>query len=212
MIKTIVDLFQAQIQALPFVGNYGGLVRVITQNKVIDEKTGATKRIVFPVTCNAPSDCWKHGFHRAITPDSRNKSIFYFETVQEPAFVKYDGPKMNRLLYSGKIRLVGWLNLPKLGFEKDCSIDEGIFYADFMEMLPGRYSIGGNFASSMVQIGEPSIVPKERVFSSYTYSDVSKNLLYPYVYFALDFPLAISINKLCLVSPTIAAPVDCVIV
>jgi len=198
----VVKCLEPIIKDFPFVENYGGLVQVVSKTEVLDN--GVTKKITFPVTCNATATCLNNSGYSPIIPGQCN-SIFYFEGSDlRPRGC--EGAKGKTYVWTGTLTLVGWVNLRKLGVAicGDCS---AIIACIMTSGIIGKCKLGPPYNNGSVEIGLPNIRKNDyKIFSKYSYySKLKDKLIYPYQFFALDFPVTIKIPEGC-IDAEICAP------
>jgi len=214
MLNQIITSISPLIQSLPFVERYGGLVQVIEKKQLVSEELQIYETIKFPITCNADATCFHANMYAPIVPNSMYKSVFYFEELQSMRYTETEGPKNSVVCYEGKIRLVGWLNLQKLGIEGcqyACDAYACILAKQFG--LIGMHDMPLPYEKAKFAIGYPNIVPKTpAIFSKYSYNDIIKCLIYPYDYFALDFPVKVKIAVNCIDCVEPNEPIECLTV
>lgn len=214
MIQTAIQAILPKLQQLDFVGNVSGLVVPITKQTVICDNEGRETIVsdTFPVACSMTADdCFKNGKYELLLPDSRRNSIFFFEELSGAKLVD-TGVKGNTLKFTASVRLLGWLNLQKLGID-DCG-KSGYFSIKTLCAIRGKCDLPSPFTNSWVNFELiKTVVKSPSIFSKYTFS---KNKLavfmFPYDYFALDFKVTICVNKNCLDEITIGNPIECLVV
>jgi hypothetical protein len=132
MNQAIANIVREYIEVLPFVDKIAGLVA--TQSMTVTGEGGATAIKRYPVACCVPDEC-KIGDYNDLAPDSRYKSVIYFED-RGISFERYAG---NFKYYRSNLRLVAWLNVMKiLGDECDssqCTYSSHAI-ADIIRILP----------------------------------------------------------------------------
>lgn len=208
MIRKVIQQVSHKITALPFVQRYGGVVQTVTKLDVIDEGLVIENR--FPVSCSTTAlQCWEQGKYKNLIPDDSYKSIFYFEERDAFRLVSRREMKGQGIEYSARVRLVGWLNLAKLG-SQDCELSDIIAF-NCIGALTGSYTITTP-VQGIVQIRPVGMVPKGlEIFERYTYNEREVGfLLYPYDYFAVDFDVIMSMNPGCLDTFTPTTEIDCI--
>ena len=111
MNQGIANIIKGYIEYLSFVDKIAGLVS--TQYMTID---GVQKS--YPVACCVTADDCKEGAYNDLAPDSRYKTVIYFEDGGV-SFVSEAG---NFRHYRSRLRLVCWINVAKLN-EDGCYTD-----------------------------------------------------------------------------------------
>lgn len=174
MIKQVIDKLQP-LEYLYFLPKYGGLVRTARKKVVVSEDE--TTELLFPVSLNTGADCYETGEYRNLVPDTDQRSIVYIEqTTDIEAIEKPPLPsRYNIGAYGVTVRIVVWLNLPKLGHEHYAQSIEPYLTAVFGVVQDAGYDI------------RRVLVRDEEIFSKYAYDDrILSKLGYPYDFFAVD--------------------------
>lgn len=185
MISKIANILKNNIEALEWIDKISGMV--ITVN--VQEKVGdnvITKS--YPVSCDITSDDCIKGHYKDLIPDSKKKSVVYFEDIGGTQFVKQEG---NRLYYRASLRLVAWLNY-KLLNEDSCGVasvceNTGDYVLSIIKSL--SYMPFDEDELYGIKIYPPKQAEKSSdIFGRYTYAEEAvQYLMYPFDYFALDF-------------------------
>jgi hypothetical protein len=177
MNQAIANIIKESIEDLDFVDKIAGLVS--TQYMNIE---GVTKS--YPVACCVLDTC-KTGDYNDLAPDSKYKSVIYFEDGGV-SFVRAQG---NFKYYQSRLRLVGWLNVKAiLGDECDASQCTYSSHAimDIIRLLPEFPQNIAPFTRVYMEVTSQAIRDKA-IFSKYTYNELqTQYLMSPYDYFALD--------------------------
>lgn len=180
----IANIFKRHIDDLTWVDKIAGLV----QTANIRQKEGDSYvNKSYPISCDITVDQCTSGQYQDLAPDSKKKSVLYFEDGGVD-FVERIG---NRMKFRGSLRLVCWLNLREInrgtcdGDAGDCGIS-GDYVIDVIKTLPTSPISTVDFVS--IQVTNISQVERSvAIFSKYTYSEfATQYLMYPYDYFALD--------------------------
>lgn len=191
MTQDIADIVKGYITSLGFVDKISGLSRSITFET--QNENGQTIRKTIPIACNVThADCLK-GRYEDLIPDSKYKSLIYFEELNGARLVDNTPRDFS---FEATLRLVCWLNLKKLG-ESDCSISS-LALTNILNVLPGSYFNNGIYTRILIEIiGE---VKKDKaIFGQYTYDDAKKQyLMYPFDFFALDLKVSFSVSRNCI--------------
>ena len=184
MNQAIANIIKESIEDLDFVDKIAGLVS--TQYMNIE---GVTKS--YPVACCVPDTC-KTGDYNDLAPDSKYKSVIYFEDGGV-SFVRAQG---NFKYYQSRLRLVGWLNVKAiLGDECDASQCTYSSHAimDIIRLLPEFPQNIAPFTQVYMEVTSQAVRDKA-IFSKYTYNELqTQYLMSPYDYFALDIETTFSI-------------------
>jgi hypothetical protein len=200
MIVDIGLILKSYLAPLPFVDRLGGIVRPITKTDRDGEKT---IKKTFPVDCNVTEHDCIAGQYTDLVPNSKYKSIHYFEdngtSILQRTAMDFH--------FQAKLKLVGWLNLKKLG-KTECSLSS-LAIANILKAFPTNYFNNGIY--SRIQISVLGQDPKDsRIFSKYSYSEEqTQYLMYPYDYFALNLSVGFSIREACINDWNITPVITC---
>ena len=179
MNNIIADLLKGYIDTLVWSDKTSGLVQ--TANIRIKNGDSVSDKS-YPVSCHMTYNACIKGAYQDLAPDSKKKSVLYFED-KGVAFVEKIG---NRMKMRSSLRLVGWLNLCLI--EDSCG-QTGSYVIDVIKVLPSHVFSTTEFISIFIS----SISQVERsvdIFSKYTYNEqATQYLMYPYDYFALDLEI-----------------------
>jgi len=188
MIHTIGEILKGKIAGFSYVDRLAGVV----QTAVDKSDKGIINK--FPVACDVNGvSCDEGGRIKDLIPNDAKKSVIYFEDLGGSLFQTKSG---NDLKFTSRIRLVGWLNLKKLG-KDDCSVTAKVV-AHLITRMESTKEI--NYPPfTRLKIKVLNQVPKSAaIFSKYTYAQTrAQFLIYPFDYFAIDFLVTYSINKNC---------------
>ena len=191
MNEGIANIIRDRIVELPFVDKISGLVRTLAYT---DSNDKGKVRKSYPISCDVCfDDCMKDGKKKLydLIPDSSKRSVIYFEDNG----VRSVGAQGNLQNFESSLRLVGWLNMAKLG-RNDCSITPAVI-ASILAAVPVTYLNSNPLVR--VKIDPGTIEPKTpAIFSRYTYDEtVTQYLLHPYDYFAINFVTKFSVARAC---------------
>lgn len=167
-----------------FVDKIAGLVQTVHLN--ISNQDGTKTEKTFPVSCNFTAEDCKQGLYNDLTPDSKYKTVIYFED----GGVSFNERKGNFVYYTSTLKLVCWINT--ILYKADwCG--QGVPCTVGAEIIK---KIICCFPSQPVTITPyvrflPTIVSEDirsnSIFSKYTYNELqTQYLLYPYDFFALN--------------------------
>ena len=214
MLHESIELLREDITQLPYVQRYGGLV--IKAKRVELLENGMKIECTYPVACGVSFiDCFSGPTkYLDMIPNSNYTSIFYWEVLKWPTInLSKQGLKGNLKQFDAQVRLVGWLNLAKLGMLDQCSI-AGQISSNLCDVIDGAYQFENSpFHAGGFQISFARLIGKEPdiLFGEYSYSEaVKKCLLGPYEFFGMDFNMAIRINPKCVDQFTVGTPVECI--
>ena len=184
----IADILKTNIESLPFIDRLSGLVRTVS----IKEESGRITRK--PIACDVSSDDCARGTYQDLVPNSSKLSIVYFE---ENGGVQPIGNEKNNYVFRSQLRMVGWLNLKKMGFT-NCTWS-GNAVLQILSRLPRNVFNSGNFQKIKITAIAEAEKSAENIFGKYTYDEtVNQYLLYPFDYFALNITTEFQVNPDCI--------------
>lgn len=197
----IADIIKSQIENLPFMDRTAGLVRIVKRQEV-GEKGTIVK--TFPVDCDVSQKDCVSGKYTDLIPNTKYKSIHYFEDMG----VTPSGQDQLNFDFDARLRLVGWLNLQKLG-KTTCSVSHLAIAAILKKISSGNFN---SFPFTRIQIKCSGIEPKTAaIFSKYSYAEeISQYLLYPYDYYAMNFNVSFRVPYKCIDDWQSSLPENCV--
>lgn len=204
MTTDFAEALRDLIEPLSFVDKLTGLVRAV----VISEETEAgKKRKSFPVACNvSAADCTNTSNLKELCPDDSKKSVMYFE---ENGGSQLIGFEKGNFKYRAQLRLVGWLNLPKLGVTS-CSWSAAAVLNIINVMPLDYFNITGKPYTRCKITGLNEVNKSAAIFSKYTYDEaVNQYLIYPLDYFALDITIEYVVPRNCIEALIPAEPINC---
>ena len=188
MTGALAAILLTHLQGLPFADRLAGLVRTVT----ITGEDG--KRKAFPVACNVTNADCTAGRYQDLVPDSSRKSVMYFED---------GGTVLTGLLkgdpqFRSTIRLIGWLNLKKMGLT-DCDFATTAI-TNIIKNLPwAEFNSPANGFVRVKLTGLNVLEKSSAIFSRYTYDEaVTQYLLYPYDYFGLNLTVEYTVRRSCI--------------
>ena len=191
MNNIIANILKSRIETIDWSEKVAGLVQ--TANIRVKNGESITDKS-YPISCNVSYEACIKGTYDQLAPDSKKKSIMYFED-RGVSFVEREG---NRMKFRSSLRLVGWLNLCLI--DDSCGVS-GNYVIDVIKALPSKPFSTADFIS----IAITSISQVERsvdIFSRYTYNEqATQYLMYPFDYFALDLEMEYTIP--CIVAPVV---------
>lgn len=196
MNSEIANIILDQITGLPWIDKYSGLVRVISKtepNPTILNPNGVIKKF-FPVACNLSIDQCTDATYTELMPNSRYKSILYFEDL---GVTVLDSDERFASLRSS-LKLIVWLNGKKLGYN-GCGLSAIAELSILKALSTVRKGFNeGNF--TRITINTPLIDAKSAaIFSKYSYNeDATQYLMFPNDYFSMT------------IQTTFTAPFSCI--
>ncbi len=166
-------------------------------------------------------DCTEDARYKNLVPNSKFRSILFFEDNNGAQFQRIESPKGGIYVWGFNLRLIGWLNLALLG-GSGCEY-AGAFALQIIQILmdnQGKHDLLTSGLSggvdiipvARVEVKSISQAPKnQNIFSKYTFTKEREQglFLYPYDYFALDIKGEFYINNGCITAFSTAAGIDC---
>jgi hypothetical protein len=167
-----------------FVDKIGGLVQTVYEN--IIDKEGNKVQKAYPVSCNFTAEDCKNGLYNEFTPDSKYKTVIYFED----GGVTLNNRQGKFVCYTSNLKLVCWINtiLYKAdwcGQGVPCTVGAEIIKKIIccLPQLPVNVTPYVRFSPVIVS----EDVRSNSIFSKYTYNELqTQYLLYPFDFFALN--------------------------
>lgn len=214
MIGSVIKQLGDQLEALDWVEVYGGLVQTmrIRQGEAENEVYN-----VFPISCDvSEADCVSDQRYQDLVPNDSKRSILYFETLnglQDVGPQKIGRGSTNRFrrVFRGAVRLVGWLNMQRLGVDECYGADMAV--RSIIKMLNNEYNVfppGSLFENGEIDFTIQRIVPKDHkvIFGRYNYLDSNGYWLYPFDFFAIDLSIRLILPLCDYDFPTNGIPID----
>lgn len=211
MIYIIEPTLRDQITALPFIERYGGIA--IPFRTSLEGANNAMYPVTFPVSANlSETDCLQGGKLTNLVPDDRYKSLAYFEGITTPTTVLHTGVKQSILEMKTTVKLVVWVNLPKVGIGTSTE-SIGILALETANAIygsQGYYNFNYSGTSGHIIIGQYRVsFDPAQVFTGYTYQDRQAFLMYPYGFFTVLIDVNVKVGNLCNLS-SILNPINCI--
>ena len=214
MISTVIKQIGDQLQALDWVDVYGGLVQTIRIRQ--GEAENETYN-VFPISCDvSDADCVANQRYQDLVPDDSKASILYFETLNGlqdvgPQQIGRGSTNRFRRVFRGAVRLVGWLNMQKLGVTECNGADMAV--RSILKILNEEYNsfpAGSLLENANLRFNIQRIVPKDHrvIFGRYNYLDSNGYWLYPFDFFAVDLGINLILPLCDYEFPTNGVPID----
>jgi hypothetical protein len=210
MTFTIAETLKNKILPLGFCERFGGIA------VPFEIYTANNKLVRVPVTFGVDGQaCYESGKLFDLSPNDAYRSVMFFED-QTGSTVVTQGK--THFSFSGTFRLLGWLNLAKLGHE------EGGYFTDLVvgtivkTLLSGDRStvltiddFGGTLEGAVVQVETVSIPRKDRsLFSRYTAAEWQQAFVYPFDFFAIDIQARITVGRNCFTEADATDPITCI--
>jgi hypothetical protein len=199
MIYLLEQVFRPKIQALNWVGKYGGIVTKY------DDKA---KNLIYPITAfNSDPLCSETDVYTPITPDDGFKSVVYWEQLGSTQI------NISELRYTegtARLRLVAWINPKKQGVTPAYGLSS-IYANDLLSRLKAIQGATVATIPISLSISRASILEADEnnIFGSYGYSDRKNLFVRPYEFFAIDFEFTFVMPKNCASLVTIGTSIDC---
>jgi hypothetical protein len=197
MNQAIANIIKEKIQDLDFIDKIAGLVSATYSNVRDGDKI---EQKCFPVACCVTADDCKVGAYNDLCPDSKYKTVIYFEDGGVK-FVKSEG---NFKYYTSDLNLICWINVAKI-LEDGCNIGttctlSAHIIAEIIRHLPEFAQHIDPFSHVKIEVTGQT-VRSNSIFSKYTYNEKqTQYLMYPYDYFSLDIKTDFAI---CMKSTTV---------
>ena len=189
MNNKIANIVVGFIEDLPWIEKLSGLTQVAR----VSQSSGDSKvEKRFPISCAMNyDDACKLGTYDELSPDSKYKSVVFFE---DDSF-SLDEKVGDKLYYESTIRLVAWLNLCKI--EDSCGTS-GDYVLSIIKALPAMaYNYGVMLG---ITIDVTSQLQRDvSIFSKYTFNEKqTQYLMYPYDFFALEIRTRFHVKSECI--------------
>lgn len=198
MIADVGNIIKTKISDLPFIDKLAGVVRVINY------KTTEGVKGSFPADCRISlSDCNKGKRYLDLCPDSSKKSVIYLED----SGLRQTDKRGTIQSYEAQYNLVGWLNLPKLGFT-ECSYSAIAIGAILKKIsIPPFHSGIYQYVDIKVIGQQPKSIDP---FSKYSYDEtINQYLMYPYDHFVLSIDVSFKFDTRCITDAILSPADDC---
>lgn len=184
----IAEIVRQYIATASFADKVAGLVQPL--NVGITDQNGNRVEKIYPVSCTYTYDECKKGKYAELIPDSRYKSIMYFED-NGLQFLERDGRWQNM---ASNLRLVCWANMKRLGKQDYNSPD---MIMELLKILPQLPFSTARF-HKMEILPTTQEVRGNNIFARYTYNEpITQYLFYPYDYFAINLNIRFKIIPQC---------------
>ena len=193
-----IELLRQDIESLSWVDRFGGLTQVVSYETFDKDNNRVVKTIPISCASNTEECNNKDQFYQNLIPDSSKKSVLYFEPLQ--GFTDNGAINGNQYFrnYTGRTRLVGWVNSKLLGLQDDCLLSAKLIRSLFPIIVSEFSNLTGVFEGAKIRFRNPKVVVKSpSIFSSYTYDVDTQFLINPYDYFAIDIDVVLDLNVGC---------------
>ena len=199
----IGDIIINRLATLPWLDKYVGVVKTLSYQG--QDSLGKTIIKRMPVSCRTSQNQCSSGTYIDLCPDNKKKSIFFLKD-NGVRFVSKDGDKY---YWRASYNAVGWLNLPKLGYE-NCNYS-GVAITGILSKFPSSpfQEIGSIYQRVMINV-DGQLSQNTNPFSEYTFpEEITQYLMYPYEAFVLPITVDFMINKSCLSALPLGQPIAC---
>ena len=184
MNQAIADIIKGHIEDLDFVDKIAGLTSAATF--VIKGKENEEAEKTVPIACCVTADDCKEGAYNDLMPDSRYKTVIYFEDEG----VSFERAEGKWKYYTSDLRLVCWINVARVLADccktgQACTLAAHLI-AEIIRVLPDFPENHSPFDHVYSEV-TGQVARTNSIFSAYTYDEKhSQYLMYPYDYFALS--------------------------
>lgn len=222
---TVIDpvINDIQVSNNLLIEKYGGLAVSLTFQESVSETASGEpimKTKVFPVSCTSSFDDCRSNRFQDLVPNSKHRSIGYFEQIGDAARNAIEEGRAKRgslFVYDIPVRLVVWLNIPKMNLNGDQATACNIAGMVLMKLQKALYRPNGFefpadvYPNSNVQMIFQAQEAKDanRIFGKYSYGDLTKFMLFPYDWFSLRYLVRVRISANCYDAFTIGTPENC---
>ena len=196
MIKDLARIFMNTIEDLPFTEKIGGLVELTSEDS---RKMLVSCDYIYP-------DCQGNKDYLEFVPSADLKSMFYFENDNGARLKEQKAG--NIMVFETDIRLVGWINKKKLGYD-DSNVTSLIQNA-LLKRLMTKDEIAKHITSPFLAIKTTSIKEDNKTPKIFTKNEYKDNFRFnPYDYFSLTISVLFYIDYKCLDSFVVKTPLEC---
>ena len=219
IIERLISYISDDIKALNYGEVYGGVARTQRVKEFEDAKLGVTIYKKFPISCAISGDVEPNKTvqrFRDLIPNDGKKSILYWEVLQGMKDVggfapnTKNAPNEQVRVMRGRARLVGWLNLKRLGVSNCNSAADAIF--PLLPIVTQQKAYPAiPLQNTKVRYRLDNIVPRDiSIFSKYTYDPLEYTFTYPFDYFAMDISIELILPLGCVPQFPISNEITCV--
>lgn len=184
MNQAIANIIKGHIEELDFVDKIAGLTSVATFEIKGTDNTPVVKTV--PIACCVTADDCKQGAYNDLMPDSRYKTVIYFEDRG----VSFERAEGKWKYYTSSLTLVCWINVARINAEcckggESCTLAAHLI-AEIIRALPSFPENSSPFDHVYSEVTGQAI-RSSSIFSAYTYDEKhAQYLMYPYDYFSLE--------------------------
>lgn len=195
----IAEVLKGFLTTASFTDKIAGLVQ--TMRVGITNNDGQRTESLFPVSCLYTYDECKTGKYAELVPNSKYKSILYFED-NGLSFGQREGRWQ---FVESRLKLICWANMKKI--DKD-DYNSSNMISEILYLFPDMPFDSGIFKQVLISVTGQDI-RNNSIFSKYSYNEpFTQYLMYPYDYFALNLTINFKIIPACY-EPTDNPTTDC---
>ncbi|MEL6803856.1 MAG: hypothetical protein AAFO91_08765, partial [Bacteroidota bacterium] len=145
-----------------------------------------------------------------LVPNDAYANLLYFEQLEDLRQARTESSRSMK--FAGRVRLVYWLNLPKMGVQQANQMEvQSAVSSVLTAVLDDNFPINQPFPSRIEYSSFSIVKSSEEIFKNYSYdANMSAMLLYPYDFGAIDFMASIDFNKSCINEFNLGPQIDCV--
>lgn len=209
----IAEVLRAKMGGLGWIERVGGLVQIASRPVYSTAGPGMkatqTGTEYYPVACNVNvADCWENGVYKLLEPDGKKSGVLFFMDNGGIRQIAIEGPKSAFVRFSFSLKMLCWLNLPRLGdpITANGATASGRIAPFFMGQLYGEQTATGVFNGELeeevfksirvTKIDELTKTPE--MFAPFDFSRRRELFFYPYDYMGFVLEGEFLINKNCL--------------
>lgn len=196
MVRDLAKVLMNTISTLPFTDKIGGVA----------ELTSKDSRQMLVACDYIQNNCQGDKSYTELVPSVDLKSLFYFENERGAVFKEHKAGDI--MVYETEMRLVGWINQKRLGYN-----DENVtslIISSLIKRLLSNDQIKQNISSPFLAIRTTSVKEDNkdpRIFTKHGYKDNFR--FKPYDYFSITFGVKFFIDYNCLNEFVVKTPLEC---
>lgn len=187
-------MLRDKLADLPFIEILAGLAKTVTDDTILGESDEVTKITHRLPVCEDTLGEGCEGREVRLNPDSRRKSIIYFEDYG----IVPTGARHGFSLFSSTLRLVCWMNRANLVGDHYAMIGGRVMTMIIGEIANKNPENVDIFKALTVKVAR--IPPADAgLFSRYTYNETDRQYLRPpFEFFGIDFTCNYRVPAKCL--------------
>lgn len=198
---------EATVTGLGWVERYGGV-----SFKVTKDMGGGDVPVykTFPISETLVSaDCFKNGKYKNLCPNSRYKNLLYWEVTSDARNAQSYAPPKGYAMQA-TVRLVYWLNLPKMGIRKVEDDQNGLWGLRLVSALADQTF--SNRTGVSLELMNPRLILKDsrRIFPydfDYAFDAL---MVYPHAFGAVEFDALVRVSPDCLTDAVTGVQIECI--